>query len=197
MRVQDIMPLEPVPLIPADTAAQHHTIAYQLPAGPSVATRPAITVLRGATCELGNQRASRANTFIITDMEYANVFQDELRRAGYRAIDAVPAGAGGVGTGYLLAATMSDVRLNVCLPEIEQNNPYDGKGEAGMVVRWQVMRANDGRVIYTTTQRGYARADTVIAAAGRELLKAAFARAVHGLLADEGFRAMLRQGQGS
>ncbi len=195
-RVQEIGSLQPVPLVAADGPAQRHAIAYQLPAEPSAGTRPAITVLRGAACEPGSQRASRASTFVIMDAEYANVFQDELRRAGYRATDALPAGAGGAGTGYRLTATMSGVGLNVCLPEIDQNNPYDGKGEAGMTVQWQVRRASDGRVVYTSTQRCYARTDTVIAAAGRVLLKAAFVRAIHGLLADEGFRAVLRQGQG-
>jgi hypothetical protein len=195
-RIQEISPLGPIPLVMADAPAQVSAIAYQLPAEPSAGTRPDITILRGAACALGSQRASRAGTFIITDAEYANVFQDELRRAGYQATDAVPAGAGSGRAGYLLTATMSDVRLNICLPDIDQSNPYDGKGEAGMAVRWQVRRANDGRIVYTATRRGYARTDTVIAAAGRELLKGAFARAVHGLLADEGFRAVLRQGQG-
>jgi hypothetical protein len=193
-RVQEIRHLDPIGLVLADPAAQARAVAYQLPDSPSRGTRPAITVLRGAACVLGSQRAAKATAFEITDAEYASVFQDEFRRAGYRAFDAVAAGApdGASAGAWRIVAEMSEVRMNVCLPEADAANPYDGKGEAAMTVRWLVYPAAGGTLLYASTQPGYARIDTKISAAGRELLRTAFARSIHGLLADEGFRAAMR-----
>lgn len=190
--VQEIAHRDPVPLVTAEAPAQARAIAYQLPAEPSRGTRPAITILSGKACTLGSQRAARASPFAIIDTEYASVFQDELRRAGYRAVDALPAGGGNASGAWRVVAEMSDVRMNVCLPEADAANPYDGKGEAGMTVRWQIHPAGGGDPVYATTLYGYARIDDTIPAAGRELLRAAFARAVHALVADEGFRAAMR-----
>lgn len=193
-RVQEIEDLPPIRLVMADAPAQAHPVAYQLPDDPSRGTRPDITILRGKACELGSQRAAKTTPFNITDAEYASVFQDELRRAGYRTVDALPAGAPARTSAatFRIVAEMSEVRMNVCLPEVDAANPYDGKGEAGMTVLWQVYAVATGDIVYTTTQAGYARIDETIPAAGRELLRTAFARAIHGLLADDGFRAAMR-----
>ena len=199
-QVQDIERVNEVPLVLADTAGQARTIVYQLPEPWSDGLSPRTAVLRGTACQLGSQRATRTTPFTIPDWEYANVFQDEFRRAGYRALDAVaagtPAGAGGVAADFRIVGAMSNVRANVCLPAADQGNIYDGKGEASMTVRWEVHGPAGKGVVYSTTQRGYARADEPIPAVPRELMRAAFARAIHGLLADEGFRAALRRPAG-
>jgi hypothetical protein len=196
-QVQDIARVNEVPLVLADTAGQARTLAYQLPEPSSDGLSPRITVLRGTACQLGSQRATRTTPFTIPDWEYANVFQDEFRRAGYRALDAVaagtPVGAGGVAAEFRIIGVMSNVRANVCLPAADLGNVYDGKGEASLTVRWEIHGQAGRGAVYTTTQRGYARIDEPIPAVPRELMRAAFARAIHGLLADEGFRAAMRQ----
>ena len=195
-QVQEIERKGDVPLVLADTAAQARTVTYQLPEPGSDGLAPRITVLRGTACQLGSQRATRTSLFAIADRDYANVFQDELRRAGYRALDAVavgtPADARGVAADFRIVGVMSNVRTNVCLPAADLGNIYDGKGEASMTIRWEVHAAASKSVVYTTTQQGYAKIDDPIPAAPRELMRAAFARAIHGLLADEGFRAAMR-----
>ncbi len=195
-QVQEIERTGDVPLVLADTAGQARTVTYQVPDPSSDGMTPRITVLRGTACQLGSQRATRTSLFTISNRDYANVFQDEFRRAGYRALDAAAAGtpgdARGVAADFRIIGVMSNVRANVCLPAVDLGNLYDGKGEASMTVRWEVHAAAGKSVVYTTTQRGYAKVDDPIPAAPRELLRAAFARAIHGLLADEGFRAAMR-----
>lgn len=192
VRLNEIERVGEVRLVQAEPAAQARTLAYQLPSGRSGGTTPRVTVLRGPDCQIGSQGAARTALFAVTDQDYANVFQDELRRVGYRALDAVGADAREPRAEFAIAATMTNVRMNVCLPAADLGDIYGGKGEASLTVRWQVYASSGRSIVYTTTQPGYAKLDDITDAAARELLRAAFARAVHGLLADEGFRALLR-----
>ncbi len=192
VRVNEIERVGDVRQVAAEPAAQTRTIAYQLPGGRSGGPAPRVTVLRGPSCQIGSQGVARTAAFAVTDQDYANVFQDELRRVGYQALDAVTAGARDVRAEFVIAATMANVRMNVCLPAADLGDVYGGKGEASMTVRFEVHASARRSTVYATTQAGYAKLDDVTDAAARELLRAAFARAVHGLLADEGFRALLR-----
>ncbi|HKV00165.1 MAG TPA: hypothetical protein VJR58_33010 [Vineibacter sp.] len=192
VRLNEIERVGEVRLIQAEPAAQARTLAYQLPAAGRSAATPRVTVLRGPDCQIGSQSAARTTLFAVTDQDYANVFQDELRRVGYQALDAVAADARDSRAEFAIAATMTNVRMNICLPAADLGDIYGGKGEASMTVRWQVYASARKSIVYTTTQAGYGKLDDVTDAAARELLRAAFARAVHGLLADEGFRALLR-----
>ena len=195
-RVQEVERAGDIQLVQADAAVQARAIAYQLAAAPSDDSLPRITILRGTTCELGSQRATRTSQFAIADREYANVFQDEFRRAGYRTLDAVAADisadARGSAPDFRIVGVMSKVRMNVCLPAADLGDIYTGKGEASMAVEWRLHAAGRKDAIYTTTQLGYAKVDEVIPAVARELLRATFARAIHGLLADQGFRQAMR-----
>jgi hypothetical protein len=56
-----------------------------------------------------------------------------------------------------------------------------------MTVEWQVYSNRQRAVIYSTVQKGYAKLETSTANPGRELWHQAFARAVRGLLVDDGF----------
>jgi hypothetical protein len=194
-RIQDIRPVGDVGVVPAGPTAQTRTVAYELPPADSAGLAPDVTILRGTACRLGSQRAARTSLYVMIARDYADVFQDEFRRAGYRTRDPVnptlPTNDG-AGTDVRIVGVMSDVRANVCLPAVDLGDLSDGKGEASMTVQWQVYVPGRKDAAYVTAQPGYARIDTPVAAAGRELLRAAFARAIHGLLADKGFRDVMQ-----
>lgn len=198
-QVREIERVDEVRPVPADAAAQARTVAYQMPDPASDDGAPRITILRGTACQLGSQRALRTSLFTMPGQDYANVFQDEFRRAGYRALDAVAHGtadAAVIPADFRIVAVLSDVKANICLPAADLGDIYDGKGEASMTVTWQLHPRGGRGPVYSTTQRGYARIDEAIPVVTRELLRAAFARAVNGLLADEGFRTALRAPRG-
>ena len=71
-------------------------------------------------------------------------------------------------------------------------NFTNGKGEASLTVEWQVYSNAQKSVVYTSVQKGYAKLDSSVVGPSRELWREAFARAVRGLLADEGFIAIAK-----
>jgi hypothetical protein len=82
---------------------------------------------------------------------------------------------------------VTNYRMNVCFPNMGFGDFTNGRGEASLRVEFQVYADARKSVIYTSNQTGYAKLDSSIAMPARELSRAAFARAVRGLLADQGF----------
>ena len=58
-------------------------------------------------------------------------------------------------------------------------------------MQWQVFRRGQSTPAFTAAQSGYARLDSTVLAPNRILWRNAFAGAVRGLLADDGFVAFI------
>jgi len=125
-----------------------------------------------------------------SDPAFAHIFREELSRAGYRNIGvAGDAGASPAAADYRVAAVLTRTTMNVCYPF--SGNLGDGNGQANIGVQWQVFRRGQSTPAFTAAQSGYARLDSTVLAPNRILWRNAFAGAVRGLLADDGFVAFI------
>lgn len=125
-----------------------------------------------------------------SDPAFAHIFREELTRAGYRNIGvAGDAGASPAVADYRVVAMLTRTTMNVCYPY--SGNLGDGNGQASVGVQWQVFLRGQSTPAFTTTQPGYARLDSTTLAPNRILWRNAFAGAVRGLLADDGFVAFV------
>ena len=125
-----------------------------------------------------------------SDPAFAHIFGEELTRAGYRNIGvAGDAGASPAAADYRVVAVLTRTTMNVCYPY--SGNLGDGNGQANVGVQWQVFLRGQSSPAFTTTQLGYARLASTTLAPNRILWRNAFAGAVRGLLADDGFVAFV------
>ena len=96
-----------------------------------------------------------------------------------------------------IGGNISEIRKNICFPMHDWGNPIPSKGEANMVVDWEVFSPVDRQVVLRRTTSGYGKLDSARAGGGDEVLRMAFAHATRGLLADEEFRKLVTQPAGS
>lgn len=125
-----------------------------------------------------------------SDPAFAHIFREEMTRAGYRHVGVPGETSAAPGTAdFSIAAVLVRTTMNVCYPF--SGNLGDGNGQANVGVLWQVFPRGQTRPAFTTTQSGYARLESTVLAPNRILWRNAFAGAVRGLLADEGFVAFV------
>jgi len=180
----------------AESFASTKSIVYQRSVVRNNRGEGVVTVQGGLACVAQAQATARSEQYAATDQEYENAFQEEFARAGYRVARTVGSGdlftdKKDIAADFRIAGVVTKPKMNVCFPMLGFGNITSGKGEASLTVEWQVWSNAQKAVVYTTTQKGYAKLDSSISGPARELWSAAFARAVRGLLADERFIAIL------
>lgn len=180
----------------AESFASTKSIVYQRSIVRNTRGEGVITVQGGLACVPHAEATARSEQFAWTDQEYENAFQEEFARAGYRVARTVGSGdlftdKKDIPADFRIAGIVTRPKMNVCFPMAGFGNITSGKGEASLTVEWQVWSNAQNAVVYTSTQKGYAKLDTSVAGPARELWTAAFARAVRGLLADDQFVAIL------
>ena len=125
-----------------------------------------------------------------SDPAFAHILREELGRAGYRNIGvAGDGGASAASADYRVVAMLTRTTMNICYPY--SGNLGDGNGQASLGVQWQIFLRGQNTPAFTTTQPGYARLDSTTLAPNRILWRNAFAGAVRGLLANDGFVAFV------
>jgi hypothetical protein len=146
-----------------------------------------IKVANGLACVVQSApHLPRMQRFVADDPALGHIFREELTRAGYRNIAvAGDAGASPSAADYRVVAVLTRAAMNVCYPYTD--NFGDGNGQASLGVEWRVYPRAQSTPAFTTNQSGYARVDSTTLAPNRILWRNAFAGAIRGLLADDGF----------
>jgi serine protease Do len=193
--MQDIDRVPEVNPTMAETFAQTKSFVYERSIVRGERGEPTVTVEAGLACVPHAQGFAKSGQYAATNQEYENAFQEELARVGYRVAQTVGGGdlftdKKDIAADYRVAGVVSRPRMNVCFPLAGFGNFTSGKGEASLTVEWQLYSNAQKSVVYSTTQKGYAKLDSSVAGPVSELWREAFARAVRGLLADQGFVSM-------
>jgi len=186
-RVPDVTP----PM--ASTFAASKSTVYQRSIMRSAVGEGVVTLQTGLACVARDEATATSQQQAVVDQEFENVFQEEFAKAGYRISKTV--GAGDLFTDkqqipadFRVAGVISKRKMNIC------NSVAGTKGEASLSVEWQVWDNSKNAVVYVTTEKGYAiegYSTQPFIVVAKSLWVAAFARSVRGLLADDGFLALL------
>jgi hypothetical protein len=186
-RVPDVTP----PM--ASTFAASRSTVYERSILRSTVGEGVVTLQTGLACVGNSQGTATSEQQAVVDQDYENVFQDEFAKAGYRIARTV--GSGDLFTDkkqipadFRIAGVITKRKMNIC------NSVAGTKGEASLTVEWQVWDNSKNAVVYVTIQKGYAiegYSTQPFLAVAKRIWRAAFARAVRGLLADDGFLALL------
>lgn len=155
--------------------------------------------LTGLNCAMmeGNIFWNRGRV-LARDMEFADIFYDELKAANFNIIgnpDKMFAGATEerVRPRFLIGGQIDEIKLEVC----EQINWWTGyprgtqMGKGAVKVRWQVFSVLNREVVFETTTQGAAKLDKGVSGGEIVLIHDAFANAVVNLAADKKFVKML------
>jgi hypothetical protein len=152
-----------------------------------------VTLQTGLACVANSQATATSEQRAVVDQDYENVFQEEFAKAGYRIARTV--GSGDLFTDkkqipadFRIAGIVTKQKMNIC------NSVAGTKGEASLTVEWQVWDNSKGAVVYVAKENGYASrgwSSQPFSAVSKQIWLATFARAVRGLLADDGFLALL------
>lgn len=152
-----------------------------------------VTLQTGLACVANSQATATSEQRAVVDQDYENVFQEEFAKAGYRIARTVGSGdlftdKKQIPSDFRIAGVVTKQKMNIC------NSVAGTKGEASLTVEWQVWDNSKGAVVYVTKQPGYASrewSNQPFPAVSKQIWLATFARAVRGLLADDGFLALL------
>jgi hypothetical protein len=186
-RVADITP----PM--ASTFAASKSTVYERSILRSSVGESVVTLQTGLACVGNSEATASSQQQAVVDQDYENAFQEEFAKAGYRIAKTVGSGdlftdKKQIPSDFRIAGIITKRKMNIC------NSVAGTKGEASLTVEWQVWDNSKNAVVYVTKQQGYAiegwsRQPFVTVA--RNIWIAAFARSVRGLLADDGFLALL------
>ncbi len=152
-----------------------------------------LCIPRVATTSLG-ERAELSRD------ELAEVFLEEADGNGFKVVGdtrAVFENSDKSRANLWIGGNISEIRKNICFPMHDWGNPVPSKGEANMVVDWEVFSPVDRQVVLRRTTTGYGKLDSAQDGGGADVLRMAFAHATRGLLADEEFRKLVTRPAGS
>lgn len=152
-----------------------------------------LCIPRAATAALGERSE-------LTRDELAEVFLEEADGSGFKVVGDTRAlfdDPDKSKANLWVGGNISEIRKNICFPMHDWGNPVPSKGEANMVVDWEVFSPVDREVVLRRTTTGYGKLDSATEGGGAEVLRMAFAHAARGLLADEEFRKLVTMPAGS
>ncbi len=152
-----------------------------------------LCIPREATTALG-ERAE------LTRDELAEVFLEEADGSGFKVVGDTRAlfdDPERSRANLWVGGNITEIRKNICFPMHDWGNPVPSKGEANMMVDWEVFSPVDRQVVLRRTTTGYGKLDSATEGGGAEVLRMAFAHATRGLLADEEFRKLVTMPPGS
>jgi hypothetical protein len=191
--VQEIERVPDVTPAMASTFAASKSTVYERSIIKSTVGESLVTLQTGLACVANSQATATSQQQAVVDQDFENVFQDEFAKSGYRIAKTV--GSGDLFTDkkqipadFRIAGVISRRKMNIC------NSVAGTKGEASLTVEWQVWDNSKNAVVYVTTHKGYAiesYSTQPFLTVAKHIWLAAFARAVRGLLADDGFLALL------
>lgn len=161
----------------------------------STAGDSAVTLQVGITCAPRTEGRTGTDNYTETSPLLEEVFKEQFERAGYRVLGTVSSGdlfgeKRDLPADYRVAALVTRPKMNVCMPMIGFGNT-NGHGEASLTVEWQIYSTATKAVVYTSTQKGYAKINSSVNQPIRALWREAYASAVRGLLTDPGFIALV------
>lgn len=199
--VQQIERVPEVNVRTTDAFAQTKSFLYERSIRRGNVGDSTMTIEGGLACVPHVEAKATSSQNALTDQDYENIFQEEFEHAGIRIARTVGSGdlftdKKDIPADYRIAGVITRPKMNVCFPMAGFGNYTSGKGEASMTVEWQVYSNQQRAVVYSTTQKGYAKLENSTANPGRELWHQAFARAVRGLLVDGGFLGLVSAGSG-
>jgi hypothetical protein len=186
-RVSDVTP----PM--ASTFAASKSTVYERSIMRSTLGESVLTFQTGLACVGRSQGTATSEQQALVDQDYENAFQDEFAKAGYRIARTVGSGdlftdKKQISADFRIAGVVTGRKMNIC------NSVAGTKGEASLTVEWQVWDNSKNAVVYVTKQKGYAIqswSSQNFAVVAKQIWIAAFSRSVRGLLADDGFLALL------
>lgn len=186
-RVADITP----PM--ASTFAASKSTVYERSILRSTVGESVVTLQTGLACVGNSEATATSHQQAVIDQDYENAFQEEFAKAGYRIAKTVGSGdlftdKKQIPSDFRIAGVITKRKMNIC------NSVAGTKGEASLTVEWQVWDNSKNAVVYVTKQKGYAIegwSTQPFITVARDIWIAAFSRAVRGLLADDGFLALL------
>lgn len=176
---------------PSDPNAKSFLLAQvvtQIPLGTRVQN-----IQYGWACLPGNSLDWRGGRINLTDEEFVDAFRKEFTQASYKVAGDSKALFFDRATKkaeLLIAGAIEKVEINVCFPFSgvpSANVGLNGKikGFAYMRVRWQVLNAALGEVVFETTTDGSFVASEVVSGSVPEFLKNAFQSNLRNLLAEQ------------
>ncbi|NHZ45351.1 S1C family serine protease [Nitratidesulfovibrio liaohensis] len=152
-----------------------------------------LCIPRVATSALGERTE-------LTRDELAEVFMEEAGGNGFKVVGDTRAlfdDPDRSRANLWVGGNISEIRKNICFPMHDWGNPVPSKGEANLMVDWEVFSPVDRQVVLRRTTTGYGKLDSATEGGGAEVLRMAFAHATRGLLADEEFRKLVTMPAGS
>ena len=143
----------------------------------------------------GKIRWQSGGTVNFSSEELVDVFRDELEINGWPvsgSTDDLFAGYDLSGAELLIAAKISDINANVCMPMVGLGN-LDKKGALRMDVDWQIYNPARKEIIGELETSGSYELKEAMPTGDYELMVGAFAVAVNNLLAAPEFRAIVER----
>ena len=96
----------------------------------------------------------------------------------------------------LVAALVTNMKMDICFPAVDWGS-MTSKGYATLTVEWQIYDPIERRVVHKVTTKGTGVAERRIDNGEAAVLNSAFAEATRGLLADQGFHALVSEKKSS
>lgn len=158
------------------------------------------TVAYDTFCVPQKVGASDGVRYDLRDDELLEVFNDEATNNGFKVTGnprTLFDDPGRSRAELWIGGNISELRRNICFPLADWGNPLPSKGEANMVVDWEVYSTVDRQVVLRRTTTGYGKLDSAMDGGSAEVLRITFAHAARGLLADEEFRKLVAMPDGS
>lgn len=127
--------------------------------------------------------------------ELVDVFRDELEVNGWPVVgstDDLFSGYDVTGAELLIAARISDLSANVCMPMIGFGN-FNKKGSMNMTVDWQVYNPARREIIGEIQTRGSYIQKAAVPAGDYELMANSFSVAINNLLANKEFQDVVKR----
>ncbi len=132
----------------------------------------------------------RRGRITLTSRELTKVFQDELQAANFELVNHPNLLFEDPMTWkseLFFAGMVKRMKANICFPWAVYGDYGRSKGEAFMEVEWRIYSRLNRQAVHELTTRGYARRDSIDSNGHLEIFLDAFAQAIRGMLADQGF----------
>lgn len=183
-RVENLSPIE----VKADGQAkpiQFKKIVVKLSRGEPIGALQA-----GLVCAGQDQLVWKGGRVTISDEDLTEAFRDELVKANYSVVgdpDALFEDPTEWKAELLVAGLVKNLKANICYPMAGLGDWSKSKGEAYMVVDWQVYSRLDRKVVFQAQTEGSFQQSSSQKDGAQDIFINAFAQATRNLLANQNF----------
>ena len=153
------------------------------------------TVQGGLACIPHRTLNYRGGRNTLNSEELTEIFQEVLKANNYEVVGDPDALFEDPSTWkaeyFLVAGLVKSMKANICYPMAGFGNFSEGKGEASMVVDWQIYSRLSRKVVYEVSTEGYGEVEDSQPDGVIDVFLNSFSQATRNLLADQNFHELI------